>query len=451
LNKIIKKLCYALCAVLLLCHLDGCKDPVITDKGNTLNFQNINLYHIDTCAVVFNTVLDRQVVSSSVTTGVLGSMNDLFFGKTFAGIYAQCLLQSSGAGFAGDILDSVVLIMPYSSLTSKYGKCDKPVDIVVYEVAQDMIPGITYYTNQGFSVYGQPVGTRANFIPDLLDSVYFVDPVLAQNLEVPYDAQSPMLRVRLSNAFGNKLLNAPDTTLEAPLTFIEYFKGLYITTNPSKVGDGLMYFNLSNNSCNINMYYHNASGVDTSCFQFQMSAYGVTLNHWDHYYGNTLVQNVLSNPNPGGDKVGYVQSGGGRLKLKFPTLKNLPPNIGITKAELIMPIVDTLLQDPSYSVPVGLTMYRIDDTLVVDPLNANNYSGVGTLTTRQDNNNQNYLCYVFNLTEYIQRVLNGYYSNNNGYYVTFSYPTRGDRVVILNDPAKVSTKTQLKITYTKLQ
>lgn len=452
-KKVIIKLCYAIGAVMLLTQLNACKDPVITDKGNTLNFQNTSLYHIDTCTVVINTVPDRPLVSSSVSTGVLGSMNDIFFGNTFAGIYAQCLTSTNPSltAFAGNVLDSVVLIMPFSSTTSKYGKCDKPIDVVVYEVAQDMVPGNTYYSNAGFSVYGQPIGTRYNYVPNLVDSVFFIDPVISNNVDVPYDGQAPMLRVRLSNSFANKLFNVPDSILSASVNFIEYFKGLYITTNPSKVGNGLMYFNLGNNSCNINMYYHSASSIDTLVYQFPISTYGVTVNHWDHYYGGTLVQNALSNPNSNGDKVGFVQAGGGtKLRVKLPTLKNLPPNIGITKAELILPIQDTLLADPSYTPPPALSLYRIDDTLAVNTLNQYNNSGIAYLTTRVDNNNLNYLCYVFNVTEYVQRVLDGYYSNNNGYYVGFSYTVRGDRAIILNDPTRLSTQCKLKITYTKL-
>jgi len=462
LKKNLKRLCYAVCAVMLLFHLSACKDPVVTDVGNTLNFQNINLFHADTCAVVINTVADRQLISSGVTTGALGSMNDVFFGNTFASIYAQFLLGPGvpSGSFVGNVLDSAVLIMPYQSLTSKYGRCDKPIDVVVYQVSQSMVPGVTYYPNDVFQVYGQPVGIRTNFVPDLNDSVYFTDPYHAQgsgSTQIPYDAQSPMLRVRLTDAFANQLMNTPDSALQASLTFINYLQGLYITTNPSKVGDGLVFFNLGNGSCNISLYYHSTTGgvLDTSVYQFQTNSYGVTVNHWDHYYGNTLVQKALTNPNPNGDKIAYVQSGAGtKLKVKLPTLKNLPQNIGITKAELIMPILDTLLADPSYPPPSALVMYRIDDTLGVDALNSNNYSGIGSLTTRVDNNNNSYLCYVFNITEYVQRVLNGYYSNNNGYYIGYSYTTNPNRVIILNDPSdrtKLSKYCQLKITYTKLQ
>ena len=457
-KKNLTKLCYAICAVVTLLNLNACKDPSVTDRGNTLNFQTFNLSHIDTCTVLFNTVADRQVISSGVTQGVLGSANDVFFGRSYAGIYAQCLLLASPPSFAGCVLDSAVLVMPYISSTAKYGKCDKPMDVLVYQISQDMIPGSTYYTGDAFSVFNQPIGQRLNFIPDLRDSVYMID---ASQTPVPYYGQIPMMRIRLSNAFGNQLLNANDTNFLASSTFLQYFKGIYVTTNANKVGDGFVYFNLSSSA--INLYYHHAaySPIDTAMFPFKISNYGVTVNHFDHYYGNTLVQGALTNPNPAGDKVAYVQAGGGvRTKLTFPYLKNLPSNIGVTKAELIVPIPDTLLSDPAFPPPGLISFLRIDDTLAVDPLNDNQYpgvvgtAGIGVLTTRLDNNGQSYLCYVFNLTLYVQRVLNGYYSNNNGYYISFSSATLANRVMLLNDRTdlrKLSKYSQLKITYTKLQ
>jgi hypothetical protein len=265
----------------------------------------------------------------------------------------------------------------------------------------------------------------------------------------------------LSNAFANQLLNANDTDYLASATFIEFFPGIYVTTNPNKVGDGLMYFSLGSTA--LNLYYHHASytPIDTAIYQFGISTYGVTVNHFDHYYGGTLVQGAMNTQTPNGNTVGYIQAGGGsRIKMTFPYLKNLPAslgNIGITKAELIMPILDTLVSDPSYPPPSSITMTRIDDTLAVDPLNDNDYSGnvgtsgIGILTTRLDNNGQSYVCYVFNITLYVQRVLNGYYSNNNGYYVSYSNSSLGDRTIILNQKTKLSTRCQLNITYTKLQ
>jgi Domain of unknown function (DUF4270) len=466
LKRNLVRLCYAISAVMLLCFLNSCKDPVVTDKGNTLNFQSFDLFHVDTCRVMINTVPDRPLLASGPSTGVLGSVSDLFFGNTFASIYSQCLLvRGIPNSFSGCVLDSAVLVMPYVSATSKYGKCNAPIDINVYEVSQDMIPGNTYYSYDAFSVYPLPIGQRLNFVPDLVDSVHFIDPFAAQGsngTEVPYVAQGPQLRVRLSNSFASKLLAAPDSIFQASSTFIGFFKGLYITTNPNKVGNGYMYLAL--NSSGINLYYHHTNGsssapIDTLAYQFSLSTYGVTANHFDHYYNGSVVQTALSHPNAGGDKAGYVQAGGGtKIKLTMPTLKNVDSAVlngkkvpvGVTKAELILPILDTLLADPSYPPPSALSMYIIDDHDSLETFNANNYSGVGYLTTRQDEMGRNYLCYVFTITEYVQRVFNGYYSNNKGYYIGYSYTVHGDRVVILNDPARLSTQCKLKITYTKL-
>jgi hypothetical protein len=448
--------------VTLVFQLNSCKDPVITDKGNTLNFQSFNLFHIDTCTVLINTVPDRPLLASGVSSGVLGSVNDLFFGNGFAGIYAQCLLINGiPNSFSGCVLDSAVLVMPFVNASSKYGKCDKPIDINVYEVSQDMVPGATYYSSDAFSVYPQLIGQRTNYVPNLKDSVYFINPLAAQGTngtQVPYSAQSPMIRVRLSNAFGNKLLNAPDTNFLASATFIEYLKGLYITTNTSKVGNGYMYVAL--NSSGVNLYYHHTTGqLDTLAYQFSLSTYGVTVNHFDHLYGSTLVQNALSNPNPQGDKVGYIQAGGGtKLKITIPYLKNIDSvmldgkkvPIGITKAELIVPVLDTLLGDPSFPPPSALSLFRVDDKDSIEGFNGYNNNGAGFLTTRLDDHGHSYLCYVFNITEYAQRVMNGYFDKNKGYYLGYSYTVRGDRAVILNDPARLSTQCKLKITYTKL-
>jgi len=456
LKKNLSKLCYAICAVMLLCQLNACKDPVIADSGKAVNLAQLSLSHIDTCSVLINTVPDRPLLASGVSTGVLGSVDDLFFGNNFASIYAQSLLiNGTPNSFANCVVDSAVLVMPYMSTAGLYGSCTKPIDISVYELSQDMVPGSTYYSGDAFSVYPTPIGQRLNYVADPVDSIFMLDPLAGQGgvgLEVPYHGQAPALRVRLSNNFANKLLNAPDSTLLASSTFIEYFKGLYITTNQHKVGNGYMYFAL--NSSGINLYYHHAGAIDTSVYQFSLSTYGVTVNHFDHFYGGTLVQQALSYPNPAGDKFGYVQAGGGtKLKVTIPGLKNLPTNIGVTKAELIMPILDTLISQPAYRPPSALTLYRIDDHDSTEVLNGNNASGAGYLTTRIDESGRSYVCYVFNITEYVQRVLNGYYSNNNGYYVAYSYTVRGDRTIILNDRSdltKLARQCKLKITYTKL-
>ena len=436
-KKYLVRLCNIVCAVLLLCHLNSCKDPVITDKGITSNPEdNINLSHLDTDAVFISTVAEVPLQGSGVTTGVLGSMDDPYFGKTFAGFYAQCLLSSNGAQFdSGPVIDSVVLYMPYINDTSKYGACKSPIDIVVYEVSQDIISSNTYYSNDAFSVYGTPIGRLNNYVPDLIDSSIIRGYVV-----------SPRICIKLSNTFAQKLLNTDSNSLSSSTNFINYMKGIYVTTNTGKVGDGISYINLQNTR--ISMFYHNRV-ADTLQFDFPITSYSATVNHFDHQYAGRPAQTAISSPAAGGDKVGYIQAGvGTKLKVKIPALSTLPKDIGITKAELILPVqtTDTAL----FPLPPTVTFYRLDDTLATQTLNVYNSSGVGKLATRVDNAGQSYYCYVFNLTEFIQRILNGYY-NNNGFYVEYSYTVRADRAIILNDPARYSTQSKLKITYTKLK
>lgn len=457
-NAYFTKFC-AIAGVLVLLYCTGCRNPVISDNKNLLDFQSLNLGHIDSCTVYIQTVADKPLISSNVAIGVLGSMNDLFFGKTYASIYAQCLLGVNDPQFQNTIVDSAVLVMPFLNDSSKYGNCSLPLDIIVYELSQDMMPGDVYYTTDAFSVYTQPLGQTNNYVANLVDSFYVVNPLI--NPEVPTQNLSPQLRVRLSNSFANKLINTPDTLLFSSLSFIEYFKGLYITTNPNKIGNGLMYFALNN--CAINLYYHHPAytPLDTSVFQFQISTYGVTVNHFDHYYNGTLLQSALNSSSPTGNKYGYIQAGSGtKLKLTIPWLMNIDSvpagagkkaPIGVTKAELILPIVDTLLDDPSYHAPSTLALSIINDIDSTVSMSSYNNGGIGFLSTRFDDHNKPYLCYVFNLTEYIQRVFDGYFDNKNGYYVSYSYTVKGDRVIIQNDPSKYSTQCKLKITYTKMQ
>ncbi len=430
--------CQIACAVVLVCCLNSCKDPAIADKNNTLGFDPINLEHLDTSTVYINTVAEVPLQSSAVTTGVLGSMADPLFGPTYAGFYAQCLLSSSGAVFNNSpVVDSVVLYLPFINDSSKYGPCKKPIDIQVYEVSQYMDPTAIYHQNDAFSVYSQPIGQLTNYIPDLIDSTF-----------AWHNTQAPQIIVRLNNSFGQKLLNADSSSLSSSTDFINYLKGIYVTTNTAKpAADGISYLNLQ--SGRISLYYHNAS-TDTLRFDFPISAYSTTVNPFDHQHNNTPVNTAINaGTSTTTQLAGYIQSGGGaKIKVRIPALSSLPEKIGVTKAELILPV--DISDTANYPLPANPVLYRLDDTLGTFTLNSYNLSGVGKLATRQDNNGNNYYCYVFNLTEFVQRMQNGYYGNN-GFYVQYSYTVRADRIKILNDPAQNAQQCKLKITYTKLQ
>lgn len=436
-NKYFVRFCQIACAVTLVCYLSACKDPAIADKSNTLGFDPINLEHLDTDAVYINTVAEVPLQASAVATGVLGSMDDPLFGKTYASFYAQCLLSSSGAVFNNNpVADSAVLYIPYVNDSSKYGPCTRPVDVLVYEVSQYMDPTATYRQNDAFGVYSQAIGSLNNYTPDLVDSTF-----------AWHNTQAPQIIIKLSNSFAQKLLSTDSAYLSSSTDFINYMKGIYVTTNTSKLGNGITYVNLQ--SARISLYYHNSS-ADTLRFDFPISAYSTTVNHFDHQNSGKPVSTAINaGTSTTTQLAGYIQSGGGaKVKVRIPGLSTLPAKIGVTKAELILPV--DVSDTANYPLPATPVLYRLDDTLGSNALNSYNLSGVGRLSVRQDNAGNNYYCYVFNLTEFVQRMQNGYY-NNNGFYVQYSYTVRADRVKILNDPAQYAQQCKLKITYTKLQ
>jgi hypothetical protein len=201
------------------------------------------------------------------------------------------------------------------------------------------------------------------------------------------------------------------------------------------------------------MYYH-TSASDSLQFDFPINSYSATVNHFDHQNSGTAVQAAITNPGSNGDQKVYIQSGSGtKLKLKIPGLSTLPKNIAVTKAELILPVQVQTTDTAQFPLPKTITLYRIDnasDTSSTYTLNVYNKSGVASLTTRFDDAQRPYYCYVFNLTEFIQRVQNGYYGNY-GFFISYSYTVRADRAIILNDPSSQLTQSKLKITYTKLQ
>ena len=441
-NKNLVRLCHTLLAVLLLLHLHSCKDPVVRDKGITSNPEdNINLSHVDTTTIILNTENDLALTSGT-TVGVLGSMDDQLLGRTFSSIYAQCLLYQQGViPFVQDsapaTVDSAVLYMPFVNDSSFYGRCSKPVDILVYELSDALQANVVYNTRDAFTVFNQPIGIKTNYLPDLIDS-----PV------VNGTTMPPMLSIPLKQSFAQKLFNSDSTALSSYGDFVNYVKGIYITTNSAKIGNGVMYFLLQ--SSYITMYYHTRTGTQKPIL-FPISQYSIVSEHFDHLF-SAAVQSAIANP--ANNTTAYIQAGSGtRVRLRMPYIKNITHPVGttdtsiaITKAELIVPVGDT----NSYPPPGSLKLYRIDSTVALQTLNSYNYSGTGTLTTRLDNMGNPYLCYVFNLTEHIQRILNNYY-NNNGFYLEYSYTASGSRIVIKNDPSAYASQTKLKITYTKLK
>lgn len=412
--------------------LTGCKDPAIEDKDLLNSDDNINLAK-DTLHFKVQTLAETNLASNGVSIGLVGNLTDPVFGTTVAGFYGQPRITSNNISFGENpVLDEVYLSLVYSG---KYGNFDQPVDLNVYELSQSLIDSVKYYTNSSFAVNTPPIGQVTGFVPNITDSV-----------EVWGTKYVPHLRVKLSNAFGNKILTADTNALRDLTSFLSLFKGFYITTSSSTVGNGAVYFDIRNAISGITLYYHNDNQGDSLAYTIPIT--GVTVQHTDNNYSGTQVQTALSSPNPAGDEKVFIQSGAGTFgKLEITDLDSLPKNISINKAELI------LTQSPgdtSFLAPLLLDLYRIDDAGQLQKLEDDGLSHFGGVRVSETIDGQTLNRYHFVITTYFQKLLNATYRNNGFYLKTLSANTNTERVAIANSPTDKKLQVTLLITYTKL-
>ena len=432
------KLIYYIAPAILCCwcffSIQSCKDPIIQSKNLLTKSDTLNLKK-DTLGITITTVAQTLQNSTGIIDGMLGSMSDRNFGITYGSFYAQCALLVASPSFgANPIVDSIVLSLAFDL---PYGPCTKPVNISVYELNQDMLATGTYYTSSSFQVKTPPIGYLRNYIPNLTDSTYVY-------AEGGYEA--PQLRINLTKAFGYKLLNADSAILSNDSAFLSYFKGIYVTTS-GPVGNGMMFCNLSSSLSKITVFYRTSDSGDSIENPFNFPIAGLTVNHFDNSYNGTPVNSALQNPNTNNQKV-FLQGGCGTEAKILINLDSLPKNIGINKAELILAESQP---DSQYTVPISLSLLRIDDAGIgqnVDDVSSSNFGGylqadtVGGVVVNR---------YHFNISLYMQKLVQGIY-NNKGLYLAIPSPNSTPaRVVLANPPVANKTyRTYLTVTYTKL-
>lgn len=421
--------------VILICwclfYLSGCKDPVINDTDLLTGDDNLSLAK-DTLYIKAFSEFEQPIASNGGAVAVLGNLSDPNFGKTSAGFYGQCRLSANNVTFgAGAQLDSAFITFAYNG---KYGKFDQAVNLVVYELNQNLIDSVTYKTNQAFSVNIPPIGQLYNFTPNLTDSISIYG--------LSYPAH---LRIPLTNTFANKILLADSLNLVDNTAFLNLFKGFYVTTTPTPQGNGMLYLNLASALSKITLYYHNN---DFDSLSYDIPVSGVKVNHFDNTYTATPVYQSISNPNSAGETKVYVQGGAGvKAKLLISNLDSLPKNILINKAELIL---SQTAEDTTYASPLLLDLFRIDDAGVAQKLEDDGLSHYGGVKVTELVNGVTIHRYRFNIKKYFQKLINGTYSNNGFYVQILGANSNSERVVIGNPSTDEKYRITLAVTYTKL-
>ena len=439
------------CFLLALLAFGSCKKTTEIGLGILPPGSDINAIFTDTFKVVTTSLRQDSLVTSNQFYSLLGNMYDPVFGKTYAAIFTEFLLPTTAVDLGNPdtlFLDSVVLTMAYFRT---YGYEDVPQSFSVYEVIEKMSPEPEdgYYSNKSFATSTELLGRKQLLVPNLTDSVEIL------GTDFP-----PHLRIRLSDRFGEALLNQSGaTTLATDSAFKEFFKGLLIApdTTATPYAASMLYLNMLSATSGLRLYWHTPTKTGLN-LSFPISTDEVRTNYFKHNYHGAAVESHLNQETGDGDSLLFVQSMAGiRTRVTIPNLLNLK-NVLINKAELVISQrLDNNRADSIFTPPVQLLIVTLDSAGKVKSIPDNDdfneafpsYGGnrleYGILpgdTVAQ---------YKFSISQQIQLLIDGNVTDYGLFLINNSAQETADRLMAGGGNRPDAYQVKLNIIYTPLE
>ena len=388
-------------------------------------------YLVDSTTLISaSTLRQDSITTEKRTSSLLGCMNDPIFGRSTAHLLTQLRLSSNEVDFGvNPQIDSAMLMLKYQDY---YGDTTQLQSMRIYELKKDLYFDSTYYSNQKMTDFYDPAVTVGDFS-------YFPKP----------DQDS--ILIRLSNDFGNKLINTDTANLSNNAAWLAFFKGLYFESQQVQQGGSIVYFDLTGGKSRLQLYYHN-DAADSLKYEVVINSSSSWVNLFEHSYTGAPVANLINDSIDIHPEV-YVQSMAGlrsHLKVEIPQaiMDKINDGITINKAELILNIAD----DPtsgSYGRPTSLRVYNAGadgkNVFIDDLVLGEAYYG-GTFASKTNS-------YRFNIGRHIQSILHPDPAQrivNNGLFVVATEErTSADRLILKNGTVNGGMK--LVITYTTVK
>lgn len=340
-------------------------------------------YHKDTSATVrMTTLLQDSLTTERRNPVLLGSAYDDVFGYQQAGFVTQLRLPSSNVEFGEGLqLDSAVLLLKYAGY---YGDTTTQQHLKVYELLDDLVFDSTYYSNQDLSGYFDDMNPIA-------EKSFYPNPT------------GDSLAFRVDDEIGRKILEADTSHLADNNTFLEFFKGLYLATDPVSSGGAISYFNLAGGKSRLSLYYSNAE-EDSLSYEVLINDDCAWINVFSHNYDQALVEPYI-NDSVYTNELVFIQGTAGlragmSLEFSDSLLQMAEKGIAINKAELILPIASEYVTDIR-TKPLNLALYgaKADGTndFIEDIFLGEDYYDGGFHPEKE--------AYVFNIARHVQNLL----------------------------------------------
>lgn len=340
-------------SLFLLILLFASCEKVNINFGETGSETDPNITYIDGYKANIATFKVDSFLTSSHSVFSLGYHDDPDFGVMRARSFAQINLPASNTVYNVDaIFDSLELII--KPTVNFYGDSNVTMKLAVHRLTENIVnseKGDYFYNTSSFAYDPVAIGART------------------VNL---YGRSGTNVSVKLSDQLGREWLEklkTNHTDISSADAFIEYFKGICITTDSVQTSS-LAYFTASSDSMLIRLTYHEP-GLDPGkkYLNFSFST-ARQFNQISFRPGNANFSSFISNKTQliasaaSGNKSFLNTAAGSMIKISFPdllTLKELHPYIKIMKAVLLVK-PDSHSSLFPYLLPAALNLYTTDET-----------------------------------------------------------------------------------------
>ncbi len=435
--SILKK---AMAAAALLFVFYSCTEN--DELGLDLVDTKAQLNTLDTLTITAMTVPDDSVAMNFGGGNVMGMIDDPVFGKSKASIYTQTRLPMNDLFLGEDpSLDSIHLVLRYTD--NHYGALQTHQTIQVHELSESFPEGDTLFSNIYIPYHPDPITKDPegyHFQPAPNDSV-LVDTIM----------QPPHIRIPLSDAYGQRFIDANDTEIyENVPNYMEEFKGLYVTFEDEMDGIGSKYqMNMLTPMTSLELFYQTEDDTLYHMQRYPINEFArrsTRIEHFGYEDADEALRLQLDHQDQQmADSLLFIQSLGLlRANIGFPFLEELAdlPRLLINKAELVMP-VDESFSTEQLPAAHELLLLRMDEEGELHFLD-DYHMGAGYFGGRLDEDN---MVYRFNISKHVQQVMDGLTPNDKLAVVVVGSADNMSRVV-LHGPGRAENPMRLMIYYT---
>ncbi len=382
----LKKLASALCLLSISLLYPACNEPDLIG----LDLQPVSEQpgvQVDTLEVYSYLVPEDSLIMWSPTKNLielptlfLGSYDDVYSGKTFAGFVSQVRIGNTitTSTFGGATTpDSIVLSLLYKDIN---GDTTQMHHISAYELTDKLYSDSTYYSAHQYG-HSTLLG-HVDMKPRIKDSVV-----------VGGTKYAPQIRLPLDTAFGGRLLReyiSNPANFASNTAFLEYFKGIYMVDSVDGSGS-IASFPSTSGYHRLTLYF---SG--NKSYEFIIDVNAIRLSYVHHQPPVAALDQIPDND------IAVLSMAGVKDSLVVQNIASLYADgpVAISSAKLIFDINSTGLNN-NFAPHANLLIFGSDstgaNTTTADALETSSYYG-GAFNDASDT-------YTFNIARYLQQTV----------------------------------------------